>query len=95
MPGDVLLGISKESRGVVIENIPLFVVTQERGFFDDPDSTLNCSRPNHLIRSEHDAITEASIGNRVMCTNGLLSRADGVFAPYSDYRSLIGQTLSD
>ena len=65
MSRDVFFTETEEPRGVVVEDVALLLFRQQGCFVDDGDRALDRSRPDHLIRSEHDAIGEPSIDDRL------------------------------
>lgn len=46
---------------VVVENVALLRVAEERGTLDAADGRLDDTRPHHLIRSEHHTVAESGL----------------------------------
>src|SRR5687767_6200191 len=65
MPRDVFLTETQEPRGVVVEDVALLLFGQQGRLVDNGDRALDRSRPDHLIRSEHDAVGEPGVDDRL------------------------------
>lgn len=65
MPRDLFLAETQEPRRVVVEDVALLLFREERRLVDNGDGALDCSRPDHLIRSEHDAVREPRVNDRL------------------------------
>ena len=59
----VNLGVAEteKSGGVVVEDIAFLFRCQEWRFLDYGNTKLDHARPNHLVRAEHDSLTEACV----------------------------------
>src|SRR5687768_12126250 len=65
MPRDIFLAEPEEPGGVIVEDVSLLLFRQEWRLVDNSDRAVDGSRPDHLVRSEHDAVGEPGVDDRL------------------------------
>jgi hypothetical protein len=58
---DLLLAEAEKASGVVVEDVALLLVAQERRFLDNRDCRFDDAGPIHLVRTEHHPLAESGV----------------------------------
>ena len=92
---DVFLAQPEEPGGIVVEDVALLLLAQERRLLDGLDGDVNGPGPDHLVGSPHDPLPEASLDKPLEMTVELRAGVQPVVAGDVDVQVGMGEQHRD